>query len=70
MEIPDLTQMEEVQCPDCKRTLGVAMEADDSSPWLMECRCGCYREIPVGAVIFGIAGPKGVLTVYSPRLIS
>jgi hypothetical protein len=68
MEISDLTQVEEMQRPNCKRTFGVARDADDSSPWLMECRCGLYREVPIGAVIFGIGGPKGVLTVFRPRL--
>jgi hypothetical protein len=67
MEIPDLNQMEDMQCPDCKRTLGVVID-DESSSWAMACRCGLYRELPLGAVIFGIAGPKGMLNVFRPRL--
>ncbi len=67
MKVPDINQMEEMQCPDCKRTLGVVID-DESNSWTIECRCGLYRELPLGAVIFGISGPQGVLTVFRPRL--
>ena len=60
--------MEEMQCPDCQRTLGVLIDIDRSRSWDMKCQCGFYRELPVGAVIFGVAGPQGVLRVFSPLL--
>jgi hypothetical protein len=68
MEIPDLTQLEEIQCPECGRMLAVVIDADHPSSWDIKCRCGLYRELPVGTIIFGISGPQGVLRVFRPRL--
>jgi hypothetical protein len=67
IEIPDLGKMDEMQCPDCKRIIGVSIDEEQANGLRIDCRCGRKHEIPPGAVIFGIAGKRGLLTVFLPR---
>ena len=67
IEIPDLSQMDEMQCPECKRIIGVSIDEGQPGGLKIDCRCGRLHEIPSGAFIFGVAGPKGLLTVFLPR---
>jgi hypothetical protein len=67
---PDFNQMEEMRCPDCKRTLGAIVETSDEPNVVkirLECGCGRIHALPPRFVIDGIIGPQGVLTIYTPR---
>jgi uncharacterized protein YbaR (Trm112 family) len=65
--IPDLSKMEEVRCPDCKRPLVVMPNPDDPNrATLVGCRCGRQDSYQIpDCIIAGFEG--GPMFLYTER---
>ena len=64
---PDLSQMEEVKCPDCGQPLYIVIKEGQPYHAIMGgCRCDRQvYEIPRGSICAGMQG--GTMIVYKPK---
>lgn len=68
--LPDFSKMDEMRCPDCKRTIGAVPEESKEPNILrirLECKCDRDHVLPRDAIIVGSFSPRGVLMVFVPQ---